>query len=190
MSWGLTLLSVLLFAHQFTHPKTLRLGVRPDRLVLQIQYDVSPGRDARRTRALFDRDSDGALDAGERARLVSYFEDLCRTWLRVELNGAPVAWKRRGASPHRLDRPVEDDTTLGVALLYEAAIPAGEPIHLLVRDRTRDRDRHVPLVVDLAPGLRVRWASQGELHPGAGRIRRVSLSEGRPLELRLSRRAP
>lgn len=170
-------------AHRFEHPKSLRLGVKGDRLVLAIAYDVNPGRDAARARALFDRDADGALDPKEQALLLDGLEQRARHFLEVELDGAAVDWKAEARTGHRLDRPAADDTTLGAALVYSAALPGGAAHRVTIRDRDRDAARHVPLVVDLAEGWRIIRASQGEWHPEVRRLRGAILRRDRPLEL-------
>ena len=172
------------FAHVFEHPKTLRLGIRGQRAYLSVSYDVDPGQDARRTRALFDRDTDGRLDPEERQRLEKGLERRARVWLRTERDGEPLDWTIKERKPHRFDRPTDDATTLGLALLYEAELPKA-PLTLTIHDRERDKAKHVPLIVDLGPKWVVDFASQGELSADGARLSRVRLADGRPLVLRL-----
>lgn len=174
-------------AHRFAHPKSLRLGVRDGRLLLAISFDVNPGRDALRTRALFDRDSDGRLEEAEQAKLRATLENQARLWLKTRLGTDPVDWRRREATGHRLDRPVSDDGTLGLSLLYEAPIGARDEISLTIEDKDRDASKHVPLTVDVGPGWRIERASQGEWHRAPRQLSRVALAKGRPLVLVLSR---
>lgn len=173
-------------AHTFEHPKTLRLGVREDRMFLAVNFDVNPGQEALRTRALFDRDADGALSPDEQTVLVAALERMAWLWLKTTVDGAKVAWTLREKAPSRVDRPADDDQTLGVALLYEVKIPK-EGFELTLEDRERDAGKHVPLEVDLGPGWSVALASQGELHPEARQVRGVQLGVGRSVILRLRR---
>lgn len=184
------LTSAAAHAHRFEHPKTLRLGVREGRLLLAITYDVNPGREAQRARSLFDRDADGALDPREQAMVIDALERTCRLWLRVEVDGEAVTWTPRERRGHRLDRPADDDTTLGVALLYEAKLPDADEVRLTIRDRDKDVAKHVPLTVDLGPGWRIELASQGEWHPEARQLGLVTLGLERPLALVLRRSSP
>lgn len=176
-------------AHRFEHPKVLRLGIQGRRLLLAITYDVNPGQEALRTRGLFDRDVDGALDASERARLMDALEKTCWLWLKAEVDGAAVTWTRRERSGHRLDRAATDDTGLGLSLVYEAPLPAAGALTVQLSDRDRDAEKHVPLQVDLARAWRVVQASQGEWHPKGRQLSRVVLNAQRPLTLRLQARA-
>lgn len=175
-------------AHRFEHAKSLRLGVREDgRLVLAMAYDVNPGREARRTRAMFDRNADGALDEAERTRLLEAMEKICWSWLEIRQGERPVKWRQRDRAGHRLDRPTRDDSTLGVSLVYEAEGARAGAVRITIRDRDKDLAKHVPLVVDLAPGWHVKLASQGEWHPDARQIGGVALRPDQPLELVISR---
>ncbi|MCA9548909.1 MAG: hypothetical protein KC933_02670 [Myxococcales bacterium] len=188
---GLWLVGALLWAiparaHTFEHPKTLRLGVRGDRMFLAVNFDVNPGQEALRTRALFDRDSDGALSQPEQTLLEGALERMARLWLKARVDGAEVQWTRRELVPNRLDRPADDDQTLGLALLYEAPVPP-QGFELVLEDRDRDAAKHVPLEVDLGEGWSVVLASQGELWPEARQVRGVQLKAGRQLILRLKR---
>ncbi len=171
-------------AHRFAHPKVLRLGVQPARLVIAWSYDVNPGPDALRTRGLFDRDADGRLDAAERQKLQKYLLDTTLLFLRVRIDGAPVDLTGAQVEAHRMDRPADDDSTLGISALVTVPRPPGA-FELVVEDRDKDATKHVPVVVDLAVAEPVALASQGELDPAARRIHGVRLERGRPFVLRL-----
>jgi hypothetical protein len=174
-------------AHQFQHPKMLRLGVRADAILLSLTYDLNPGEDARMARSLFDRDGNGELDAGEREKLERYLEDTARLFLQVAIDGKEVTLERVELVASRLDLPRASSETLGIAAVYRAALPPGDRVSIRVADRDKDRARHVPLVVDLAPGWDVELATQGELHPKSRQLQRILLSEDHPFELRLVR---
>jgi len=172
-------------AHRFEHPKVLRLGIQDHRLLLAITYDVNPGQQALRTRGLFDRDVDGALDPEEQARLMDALEKTCWLWLKAEVGAETVTWTRRERSGHRLDRPASDESGLGLSLVYEAPLPAQRTLAIQLTDRDRDAGKHVPLHVDLAGNWRVVQANQGEWHAKGRQLRRVVLNGQRPLSLRL-----
>lgn len=173
------------FAHTYEHPKILRLGIQANRVLLAVTYDVNPGQDALRTRGLFDRDSDGALSAPEQARLLDALEKTCWLWLQVRVGEKKLTWTRRERVGHRLDRAATDDSGLGLALLYEAALPPRGAMILTVEDRDRDRAKHVPLQMDLDPAWRLTQAEQGEWFAQARQLSRVTLSADRPLTLHL-----
>lgn len=177
----------LLVAHQFEHPKVLRAGFKEDRLLLAVNYDVNPGRDARQIRALFDRDADGAMSEKEQAKLTAYLEQMSDLFFELTIDGKKVKPSRVNATPHRIDLPVTAPDTLGVALLYSAPLPAKRTIRVRIEDRARDPAKHVPVVVDLAEGWEVRFASQGELSPSPLSLSRIRLQKGRPLILTLRR---
>lgn len=174
-------------AHQFAHPKALRLGVREADLLLSVTLDVSPGREALQTRGLFDRDTSGALEEAEVEKLLTYLERTATLWLAVEVGGEEARLERVSIAGNQLDRPADSAETLGVSLLYRIPLPPGPEVTVRLRDRDRDRAKHVPLVVDLGPAWSVRLASQGEWHPEARQLHRITLTEGRPLELVLRR---
>lgn len=183
---GLLLFAVPALAHRFVHPKSLRVGVRSDRVLLSITYDVSPGREARQTRAVFDRNSDGRLDEKEQRALLRYLEQLATRWLEVSVDGARQTLKRTSVQGHQLDLPADAHQTLGASMLLTAPLPRGS-LKLRIKDRDKDKKSHVPTVVDLAPQWQVQMSSQGELHPKARRLRRIRLAPGRALVLHLQR---
>lgn len=178
-------------AHQFAHPKVLRLGVRADRLLLQVTFDLDPGAPSRTVREVFDRDADGRLDGGEQAKAERFLVESAMLFLKLDVGGAPATLTPLEVIPSNLDRPVGATETVGIAAVFEAPLPRPAPggrVRLVLSDRDKDRAKHVPLVVDLAAGWSVAFASQGELHPGPRRIERVLLAEGAPLVLDLERR--
>ncbi len=183
---GMLIFALPAHAHRFVHPKSLRVGVHADRLLLSITYDVSPGREARQTRAVFDRDSDGQLDAQEQRKLLHYLEQLATRWLEVSIDGRPQALKRTNVQGHQLNLPSSAHQTLGASMLLSAPLPPGS-LKLTIKDRDKDKKSHVPAVVDLAPQWQVWMSSQGELHPSARRLRRIRLAPGRALVLHLRR---
>ena len=178
----------LLIAHQFAHPKAIRLGVKEDRLVIAVSYDVSPGQDALQLRGLFDRDADGSLSLEEQEKLTGYLEQMAMLYFELRIDGERVTPARISRTPFRIDQPASSSDTLGVALLYDAPLPARRSCEVSLADQTKARDTHVPLVVDLTEGWEVAFASQGELHPSPFAIHRVRLDRGRPLTLSLRRR--
>ncbi len=182
-------LLLLLVAHQFTHPKLLRIGVKEAQVLLAVNYDVSPGQDALQIRGLFDRDADGRLSSEEQDKLTGYLEQMAMLYFELRIDGEKVALSRISKTPYRTDLPVAADDTLGVALLYSAPLPPKAAIELRFSDQTKARDTHVPVVVDLTAGWEVAFASQGELTPDPFALHRVRLDRGRPLVLRLRRSA-
>jgi hypothetical protein len=182
-------LLLLLVAHQFTHPKAIRLGVKEDRLLIAVSYDVNPGQDSQRLRGLFDRDADGTLSAEEQGKLTAYLEQMAMLYFELAIDGQAVKPARISSTPFRIDLPAGATDSLGVSLLYSALLPPGGSVGVRVADQTKARDTHVPLVVDLTEGWEVAFASQGEVHPTPFSIHRVRLDRGRPLLLDLRRRA-
>ncbi|MBK6684564.1 MAG: hypothetical protein IPG45_08820 [Deltaproteobacteria bacterium] len=174
-------------AHVFEHPKILRVGLQPDRLLVSVTYDLNPGRQSLEARGLFDRNQDGTLDPEEQVKLAKFLEDSAMLFLKVKIGGQAVRLERLEASPHQLDRPSGSSESLGISLLYAAPLPPEGGV-LELEDRDRDKQKHVPVVVDLAPTWRVALASQGELSNATHQIQRVMLSAGSPLRLQVERR--
>lgn len=181
----LLLVPAVASAHRFEHPKVIRIGVQPERIVVAFSYDVNPGVEALRTRALFDRDSNGQLDEDERKRLQKYLVDTALLWMRVRVQDRPIDLRTSTVTPNRLDRPADDSTTLGISALLTVPRPAG-PLEIVVEDRDKDAKKHVPVIVDFGRDEGVALASQGELDPEARQLRGVRLEPGRTLVLRLS----
>jgi len=167
-------------AHKFDHPKSIRLGITPGAVAVAVTYDVDPGDPSRQLRGLFDRDGDLQLGMEEQARLTKYLEDTATLWLKVEVDGLPVTLARRAREVTALELPVGSSKTLGISLVYTASVSAGR---LRLRDRDKDARTHVPVVVDLAPGLRLRSANQGEWHPRLRQVHRVMVGPELPLEI-------
>jgi hypothetical protein len=180
-------LLLLLIAHQFTHPKVIRLGVKEDRLLIAVNYDVNPGQDSMQLRGLFDRDADGSLSSEEQDKLTAYLEQMAMLYFDLRIDGAKVKPERISSVPFRIDAPAASPLSLGVALLYSTPLPARGTCDLSVADQTKSRDAHVPVVVDLTEGWEVMFASQGELFRSPFAIHRVRLDRGRPLDLSLVR---
>ncbi len=172
-------------AHRFEHPKVIRVGVQRDEIVVAYSYDVNPGTEALRTRALFDRDADGRLDAEEQARLQKYLVDTALLWMRVRVQDRPIDLRTSTVTANRLDRPADDTTTLGISALVRVPRPPGALV-IELEDRDKDARKHVPVVVDFAGEESVALASQGEFDPEARQLRGVRLEPERALVLRLS----
>lgn len=177
----------LLAAHQFQHPKVLRVGVLPDRLLINVGYDVSPGEDARLHRSLFDRDQNGTLDPEEKKKLEQYLVDTAMLFMRLSINGEKVVPERTETQTTKLDLSTRSTDMLGVAFVLSAPLPADATFTVELGDRDKDRSRHVPVTVDLAPGFEVVFSSPGELFPEVRQLHRIMLKEGEPLVLRLRR---
>lgn len=184
---GLSLMGPPAQAHVFEHPKILRVGLQPDRLLVSVTYDLNPGRQSLEARGLFDRNQDGALDPEEQVKLAKFLEDSAMLFLKVKVGGQALRLERVEASPRQLDRPSGSSESLGISLLYAAPLPK-DAVVLELEDRDRDRQKHVPVVVDLAPTWRVALASQGELSNTTHQIQRVMLAAGAPLRLEVERR--
>lgn len=176
-------------AHRFEHAKVLRLGVKSDRLYLSVSYDVNPGQDSLRTRALFDRNSDGKLDDREQELLMGSLEKMCWLWLKTAVDGQKLKWTRKERAGHRLNRPTSDGGGLGLSLLYEVALPEGPSFTIEFNDRDKDKTKHVPMQVDFGPGLLLESATQGEWQGTARQLRSIALGRTRPLVLVLGRTA-
>jgi hypothetical protein len=195
LGWGVSVATVAAIAgrapiaeaHQFEHPKILRVGVQRDKLVVSVTYDVNPGDESRSVRSLFDRDANGKLDDEEQKAIARFLEETAMLWLQISIDGAPVKLEKVSASPNRLNAPRESSDSLGIAILFQAALPAKDALAIAIVDRDKDRQKHVPLTVDLAADWEVMFASQGELYPKARQIQRIGLRAEVPLELRLRR---
>lgn len=180
-------------AHRFEHPRQLRIGLDADRILVSMVFDLDPGEPSRTARQLFDRNTDGQIDEDERALLERWMERTALRFFEVSATGPDAAPKvftfetlrREG---HKSDRPSSATETLGLSLLLSAPLPeATSELWLQVKDQEPDQRKHVPLLLDLAPGWALRASSQGEWHPATRQLRRVSLSAGRPLCLHISR---
>jgi hypothetical protein len=177
------------WAHRFAHPKLLRLGIAKEQIVLSLTFDVNPGEESRFLRRLFDKDSNGKLDEAEQAALLRYLEETATLFLKLRIGGKAVPLVAAERNGSRLGLPRESSDTLGVALLFRAAIPASpELLELEVEDRMADAKTDVPLVVDLDPAAVVAFASQGELHPREHQLQRVRLAQDWPFVLRVRTR--
>ncbi len=192
LSWAFLVAAIVAFvpeaeSHQFEHPKILRVGVQRDKLIVSVTYDVNPGDESRSVRSLFDRDANGKLDDDEQKAIARFLEETAMLWLQISIDGAPVKLDKVSTVPNRLNAPRESSDSLGIAILYEAALPAKDALTIAIADRDKDRGKHVPLTVDLAPDWEVVLASQGELFPKVRQIQRIGLRADVPLELRLRR---
>jgi hypothetical protein len=170
-------------SHQLEHPKSLRLGIRADAVVLSVTYDVDPGEPSRLLRGLFDRDASGQLEPAEQAMVTRYLEDTARLWLVLEADGRPLTWQTRSREGARLDQPAASTGSVGLSLVLTASVAMGAELRLRLADRDRDTRKHVPAVVDVAPGLRLRYASRGEWHTTLRQLHQVRLSPGVDLQL-------
>jgi hypothetical protein len=174
-------------AHQFIDPKHLRLAIQPERLLLSLTYDVSPGGDARLLRGLFDRDTDGKLSPAEQELLLGYLEEMATLWLSIRSGGKKLTLERLDRRGSGMDLPADATQTLGAALLYAAPLAPWTELEVTVADRDKDAQKRVPIVVDLGPDDSVMFANQGELQPRLGQIHRAWVGQDRPLVLRLRR---
>jgi hypothetical protein len=174
-------------AHQFEHPKTLRMGIKRDRLLVSVAYDVNPGEESKRTRSVFDRDGDGQLDPAEQDRLAHYLEETATLWMRVLVDDRPCKLDKVEMSPNRLNAPRDSTDSLGISILYSAPLPEADRVRIEVIDRDKDKAKHVPLIVDLSPDWDVVLATQGELHPAARQLSRIALGQDASVVLLLRR---
>lgn len=182
----------LVYGHRFEHPRQIRLGMKRDRVVVSMIYDLNPGEPSRTARQLFDRNTDGVIDEGERALLESWMERTALRFFSVSLSRPDGASEQIGFETlrregHRTTLPSSATETVGLSLLLSAPLPSGPgPFELRVEDYEADQRTHVPLVLDLEPGLSLDFSSQGEWHPATRQLQRVELSKDRPLRLRFS----
>lgn len=157
--------------------------MRAGGVVLSLTYDVDPGEPSRTLRGLFDRDGSGQLEPPEQAMLLRYLEDTARLWLVLTAAGQPVTWRVRSREGTRLDLPAAATSAVGLSMVLTASVATGAELHLRLADRDRDGRKHVPTVVDVAPGFRLRYASRGEWHPALRQLHQVRLAPGAELEL-------
>jgi len=177
-------------AHKFEHPKILRLGVADAELLLSVSYDVNPGDESRQLRAVFDRDGDGSLSEREQAQLMDYLERTALLWLRLKVGGSAVELSKKQAQGSHVDAKVASADSVGISLLYQAALPPGAArLELELSDRDKDAAKAVPLTADLAPLWAVELATQGEWQPRLRSLERVFLTPKEGLRLVLIRRA-
>lgn len=175
-------------AHKFLDPKHLRLGIERDRIVLGVTYDVDAGGDAKLLRGLFDRDSNGALDAAEQQKILDFLEETSFLWLSITVDGRKLSLKLLERSGLRLDLPAGSTQNLGLSAVYEARLStAAAALEIVVADRDKDAAKRVPLIVDLMPGDEVAFASQGEWHPKLRQIHRIALGADAPFVLKVRR---
>lgn len=175
------------FAHQLSHPKTLRIGLMADRLAVSVVFDISPGGDAQQARRLFDANGDKVLDAQERARLVVFLEQTATLFLVVRVEGRPIPLRTVESVSHRADLPTDATEMLGVSMLLVGDLPSTPTLRLEIEDRNADASKDVPVVVDVALDLEVLLAAPGELWRKSREIQRIQLDSTRKLRLTVRR---
>ena len=175
-------------AHTFEHPKNVRIEVRAQHMVITVGYDVDPGRPSQLLRGLFDRNSDGEIDATEQVALLRYLERTAMLFFSMTVAGEQAQLVRKAARAYRIDRPVDSTKSLGIQLRYHAPLSrpdGGRVLEVQVEDRDKDARKHVPLEAIVAPDWSIHLASQGEWEPAVRRLSRVRLDRTRPLQLGL-----
>lgn len=173
-------------AHCFPHPKKEALLITGHRVRLMIDDQVNPGAPSATLRALFDRNGDGRLDPDEQAQLADYLVASARQFLQITVDGAPLPLAETARTTDRLDDPTGSDALLAVTVVLEARLPAGPAARTVtLSDRVADPAMHVPLVVQLGPGLILDRASAGVQTAAGGPLRGINLMPGVPLVLRL-----
>lgn len=172
-----------LFAHQFEHPKSVRLGLTPNKWVLGVDFDVSPGPEATAIRSRFDRNTDHRLDADEQQRLFNHMRTRSLDTLRVIVENHPVRWTLHTKRSHQLDRSASSDLMLGASWVLTSKISPADRLSVRIVDRS---PVVVPLTVDVPAPWHLELASQGEWHPEFRHLR-THLEPGVELTLKLIR---
>lgn len=139
-------------------------------LRLFVDYEVGAGEPARALRQAFDRDQNGALDAGEQQALL---EHLARTaTLRTELrvDGARLLLHRASVRPEKLDEAASSTALLAVRVELSATWPPKNKKNFFFEQflssarevglADEDTSGHVPVTVE-CDGCRIAEASSG-----------------------------
>jgi hypothetical protein len=178
-------------AHRFEHPRQLRVGITKERIVVSMIYDLDPGERSRTARQLFDRNTDGQVEPDEQKLLEAWMERTALRFFSISLavsggEAAPLPLETVRREGHRTELPSRASESLGSSLLLSAPLPPEASGWILeIKDQDVDASKHVPLVLDLAPGVSLRYASQGEWHPTARQLHRVALGKEQHLRLEL-----
>ena len=174
-------LLALLLAHALEHPKREVLALAPERLVLDVAWELPPGDEASELRRLFDGDRDGTLSAAEADRAAAWVADAATAFLSLAVDGVPVAPAREAVRGHGLRGRTADDSGLLVVVRLAAALPPPSGVRVVrLADRDRDASKHVPVRVELH-GLALAGASPGAAEAGGGVD--ASLAIGQALEV-------
>ena len=192
---GLALLAgpLALLAHPLDHPKRDELRLSNDAIELAVDEEVAPGAPAQALRALFDRDGNGQLDAGEQAALLEHLARLAQLHLRLEIDGAPVALVRVPGSAHgeRLSDDARSTALLAVRVTFSAAWPAGSGDwrgrrHVKLVDDAPDATGHVPTQA-FCRGCEIADSSSGTFahDPRGDWVLGAEVSPKQPLELKV-----
>lgn len=160
-------------AHRVQYPKMDALSISPRSVTLQIEYLIPSAEESGLLYRLFDRDHSGGLDASEQQALREYLCQQAGAFVRLELDGRPLALARTHAALGR----VGAGELLAVSLTLEAAMPMAPGAHALrLFDRHKDRAQAVP----------VRVATQG-VRLTTQRLPLPLLAAEQPLQLEFAR---
>jgi hypothetical protein len=160
LSLALLVLSPLakLSAHQFAHPKVEAITIDPNRLRVEVQYDLSPGDEPRNLRKLFDADQNGQLDTTEAEKLLDYLELGC-AGLVFRLDAHKVSFSRLSRDAKQVEGQVDRASEINFHLVLESPLSLSPGLHW-VEISERSRLGIVPVGVKLSSPLRLVTSSQ------------------------------
>lgn len=189
------LAAALLFAHDQPHPKRDLLLVERDAVVLVTRYELPAGEQAELARRLFDRDSNGRLDAGEQEKLAQWMVHTSLLYAAVRVDGAPLRAGETKVERDGLDEPVDSagGITVEVRVSFAARLADGRRHAVTLEDRHKDRGVDVPTDARVEPPLALLETSAGRADLARGAVVDVLLEDEKPpltLAIRLAPPAP
>lgn len=132
-------------AHESRSPLAVAVELSRGRVTAVVRYTVDVGQEARELREKFDRDADGALDAGERAALGAWLAEQAVRPVGLTLGGRTLALT---AETLALEIPDGASASLAVVIRLWAKVKwaAGES-RLVVAVEWRDPRAVTPVAV-------------------------------------------
>lgn len=143
-------------AHDGHHPKTLRMLLKPDGLIVSVRLDYPAGQDARQARIAWDENGDGRIDPGECERALDMVGQRSIESLVVERDQVrlqPAALRRDALG---WVGPVASAEPLSASFQYcFAFFPHPGRHRLVVRDQPGGGLHHVPAQIQAGKGVRL-----------------------------------
>jgi hypothetical protein len=102
----------VVWAHDASSPLTMVVDLERTRVGVYLRYAVDRGEAARAAREQFDRDADGRLDDGERARLTAWLAARAQANVTLAVDGQPLTLTVRS-----VDADLEDGADARVAVV-------------------------------------------------------------------------
>ena len=146
-------------AHRFEHPRHMRVTVARSHIGLRLSFRMDAGGPSLRTRAAFDRDTDGRLTGREQPALQAFLLSKALKGLTIRRDGRLMSFVPSRVTVINGDRDANDGRPLQIIAYFRwpfSTDPKGTEVRLGLRsDATRRK--HVPVFVDGGQG----WRGQG-----------------------------